>query len=262
MKGPSDLRGWFRKRQSDVDGWIQRADMRAKRLAVIGGFIILVGAIGGLLVAISLVGRDESSPAPHEARPEEEAEEQDLAAPGEPYRLSIEATASGEGSVDVVGVTNLPDGALIHAFASRSFRNEGEPDIRGVNLAGEDVLVLGGEFSTTLALDESLLLVLVPPDVIETVSERVTVCAEFRTGEDLDGQQRQPDQSVVEAVGPFGERLASSPNVKVFGSATENPSNWLEVQTSVRLESPLLGEIAALQGRPPGSAPLEDFCLA
>lgn len=216
---------------------------------------LLVLAIAIVLAATACDTSDEAA-----------RREDDVTSPAEPYVLDISAASEGETRIDVTVTTNLPDGALVHVFASRAFRyQQGEQDIHAVNLASQEVTVIGGEFSLTLDLDESVLLVGVGPgefDVIGIVSDGVTVCAEFRTGEDLDGQQRQPDSAVVEAVGSFGERLENSPGVKVFGSATANPANWLEVETSVPLESPVLDEIVDLQRQAPTVGSLQGFCLS
>lgn len=83
-----------------------------------------------------------------------------------------------------------------------------------------------------------------------------------QTGEDFDGRQRQTDPAVVDVVGPFGEQLEGNPDVKVFGSLTDDPSNWLEVETTIPLESPLLAEIQRRQSRPVNSEPLAGFCAA
>ncbi|CAN5617864.1 hypothetical protein BH23CHL6_BH23CHL6_08360 [soil metagenome] len=74
----------------------------------------------------------------------------------------------------------------------------------------------------------------------------MTVCAEFRTGTDRSGEQRQPDRSVVEVVGRYGEALKGSRQANVFGSATANPAIWLETKTTVELESHVVNDIADL----------------
>ena len=236
--------------------------------------------LSGVLLTAAACGDDEAAtdetPTPTQAveatdtqAPPEPTDTQappeptDTPAPSVTYTMDFSVSAAGGARIDVSGTANLPDGALIRVSASRAFRNQGEADVRVVGIAQNDVTVTGGEFSTSLRLDESDLLAVVAGgfDMIEIVSQGVTVCAEFATGEDFDGRQRQPNPSVVEAVGPFGERLADSPQLMVFGSATANPSNWLEVETSVGMEPPLLEEISALQGQAPTVGVLEGFCF-
>ena len=231
-------------------------------------FILLAGI---LFAVAGAACSDEEAATDQDSTPTQAVEATDTQPPPEltdtpassvTYTLDFNASATGDTRIDVLGTTNLPDGALIRVSASRANRWQGEDDIRAVSLADNAVTVTNGQFSTSLQIDESDLLVLVGDiDVLDVLSDSVTVCAEFQTGEDFDGQQRQPDPSVVEAVGPFGERLANSAQVTVFGSATANPSNWLEVETSVGLEPLLLDEIAALQGRAPTIGALAGFCL-
>lgn len=178
------------------------------------------------------------------------------------YTLAIEASPGSATSIVVSGTTNLPSGGVVHVFASRALRYTDEADIRSTNIANAEVTLSGGTFAVTLALDESNVTVGVDETFpLDIVSQDVTVCAQFETGTDLDGVQRQPDPEVAAAVGAFGEQLATSPQVSVFGSATDHPANWLEVLVDVTLESSVLDEIATLQGRPVEVGPLEGFCV-
>lgn len=182
---------------------------------------------------------------------------------GGPYTVEIEAEAEGSSAIQVAGETNLPDAAIITLSASRSMLEEKESEVRAANLATVEVPVRDGVFSGRLALDESDVLVGVGVFRIDTLSNEVTVCAEFRTGESaLDDEPYQQDQSVIDEVGRFGERLEGSPNLEVFGSATDTPANWIEVKTTVPLESSVLDEIGAAQHDAPRSAALEGFCLS
>lgn len=184
--------------------------------------------------------------------------------PGAIYSLQIEGRVSDRASVSVTGTTNLPDQAVIELSASRAMHNAGEDDIRAVSAAHEPVTVGGGQFSGTLTLDESALLIFVGTgpgeDTIDTIDSDLTVCAQFQTGTSLGGEQIQPP-SVIAIVGPYGEALATSPQVYVFGSATDNPSNWLEVMIDVPLKSPVLDELTTRQGSEPKEQPMEGFCL-
>lgn len=196
----------------------------------------------------------EPSPAPEPAPAEET----------EPYVIRLRVTPDSN-RVRARGTTNLPDGALITVLASRAFRYANETDVHAVSAARDAVIVADGEFATTLDLNEDDLLVGLEfqgdPGFgpIEVVDTAVTVCAQFRTG-DEDGEPIQ-EGHVVEAVGPNGERLEGSPQVTVFGALTDNPSNWLEAERRARVQSPLLAEIADIQGERPRSRRLTGFCL-
>lgn len=180
------------------------------------------------------------------------------------YTLSMAGTPQGSSGLGVVVETNLPDGAVIEVLASRAFHYQGEDDIRSTNVGKQTVTVAGGRFEATLTLDESNLLLFIGTDpgedVIDQMERDLTVCAQFQTGLDLDGQPRQPP-AVIEVVGANGEALATSPVMTVFGSATDHPSNWLEVMNDVGLPSPLLGEIADRQGLAPEQVSLDGFCV-
>lgn len=210
--------------------------------------------IGGCFVSIVFLGACASGDLPAD-------EPADV--PAGPFEINIQADTEGSSAINVKGETNLPDGAIITVSASRSMLEDNETEVRAANLANQEATVQGGTFSTTLALDESDVMVGVGTFEIEQLSNEVTVCAEFRTGEEaFSGEQYQSDQSVVDAVGPYGENLEGSPGVEVFGELTDTPSNWLVAETSVALESPLLIEIADAQGLAPDSVSLEGFCVS
>lgn len=178
---------------------------------------------------------------------------------------SIEFEAAGQGaSVSLTGTTNLPDGAIISIGAARAHHLAGEDDIRAVGAGDQDAIVQGGAFSATLALDESDLLIAVGTqdfeDQVDQLDRHLTVCAEFQTGVDLDGVPRQPE-NVAGVVGTFGEALATSPQLNVFGSATDHPSNWLEAKIDVLHVSRMLDELTVKQGFEPEQVELDGFCI-
>jgi hypothetical protein len=191
-------------------------------------------------------------------------------APLVPYTIRFHATPEGARAIRAEGRTNLPDGALLTLSASRAFRYAHEKDVRAVHAAGDSVTVSGGAFSTVLKLDEGTLVVGLDVDKndptmgpIATIDTAVTVCAEFRTGKDLlEDKPEQPRASVREVVGESGERLKTSPQAKVFGSATPNPATWLEVERRLVMKSPLLDRIVSVQGRRPVSTRLAGFCVS
>jgi hypothetical protein len=248
-------------------GWTKR------RKVVVGttGVLIALGAIG------SLAGDPNKGAAPPSGSPTQAASVRstpastaETSASAEVssapivYTLSMAGTPQGSSGLGVAGETNLPDGAVIETLASRAFHNQGEDDIRSTNVGEQTVTVTGGHFQATLTLDESHLLLNVGTgvgeDVIDQVDRDLTVCAQFQTGLDIDGQPRQPP-SVIEIVGANGEALATSPMMTVFGSVTDHPSNWLEVPNDVGLPSPLLDDIAERQRSAPKEVPLDGFCV-
>lgn len=182
--------------------------------------------------------------------------------PDVPFTIDASARAAGTDRVRVTGTTNLPAGSVIEIAASRALRNGGETDLRESPAGKATVTLDGDSFSMTLAIDESTLPLGVDEQFpIAVVSNQLDICVVFATGVDQDGQPRQPAAAVREMVGPSGERLANSPRVDVFGSATEHPAKWLEVQTTVRLPPLVLDQITTQQGRSPKTQALDGFCL-
>jgi hypothetical protein len=187
------------------------------------------------------------------------------------YVMSLDASESSTKTISVRGRTNVPDGAVVVVSASLAFRFMREDDVRASRVAGRSTTVKDGAFATTLGpfdygditvgLEDGLGDLEYGP--ITLVDTAVTVCAELQTGEDFDGVPRQPDASVRDAVGPFGEDLRSSPQAVEFGSLTSTPSYWLEVTERVQGGVPgVLNAIAEAQGSAPTRALLNGFCLS
>jgi hypothetical protein len=250
-----------------------RTGWSTRRKVVVGAISVLIalaaiGSIAGDPDEATTPSRSPTQAASASSTPSSGAEAPSAEASTAPepivYTLSLTGTPQGSSGLDVAGETNLPDGAVIEILASRAFHNEGEEDIRATNVGEQTVAMTGGRFEASLLLDESNLLLNVGTgpgeDVIDQVDRDLTVCAQFQTGFDLDGQARQPS-SVIEVVGANGEALATSPMLTVFGSATDHPSNWLEVLNDVGLPSPLLDDIAGRQGSAPEQMPLDGFCV-
>ena len=157
-----------------------------------------------------------------------------ISLPGEPYRIEFEAQATNA-QVTVVGTTNLPEGAELIASGSRAQISAGESDVRAVSVGSAASTVTAGEFSMTFPVDLGVLLLLDPEfDTVAQLDDNLTVCVEFRTGTDFDGVPRQSDP-VSAVVGTYGEGLEGSAQASVFGSLTENPSNWLEALAEVEV---------------------------
>lgn len=240
-------------------GWSTRRKIVVSAIAV----LIALGAIGSLAG-----GPNGGDTAPSGSPTQADAASNTPAATSESptvaFTLSVTATPQGSSDLGVAGETNLPDGAVIEIRGSRAFHNKGEDDIRSTNVGEQTATVTGGRFEATLSLDESNLLVNVGTgageDVIDQIDRDLTVCAQFQTGLDLDGQPRQPS-SVSDIVGANGEALATSPQMTVFGSATDHPANWLEVLKDVGLPSPLLDDITGRQGSAPEQVALDGFCV-
>lgn len=185
-----------------------------------------------------------------------------LGTPAVPFTIHLIAGAVGNDGIQLEGMTNLPPGSILMITASRAFRNVDEADIREAPAVDSDLTLEDGTFSLTLTLDESILPLGVDETYpIEVVSSAVDVCVKFATGVDNDGQQRQTGPSVIAAVGASGEGLRNSPQVKVFGSATDHPANWLEAATTVRMSSLMLDQVTAQQGFEPDVQLLTGFCL-
>ncbi len=250
-------------------GWSRR------RKIVVGtiGVLIALGALGSVAgdpnkgTATASGSPTQAASAPRQpASTAESSPRPEVSLPPEPivYTLSMAGTPQGSSGLKVTGETNLPDEAVIEVLGSRAFHNEGEDDIRSTNVGEQTATVTAGRFEASLTLDESNLLLNVGTgageDIIDQVDRDLTVCAQFRTGLDTNEQPRQP-AAVSGVVGANGEALATSPNVTVFGSATDHPANWLEVQNDLGLPSPLLEDITGRQGSAPKQVSLEGFCV-
>lgn len=81
---------------------------------------------------------------------------------------------------------------------------------------------------------------LAPQDRVKKLYPDVQVTASFYVSRDLGVIQ---PASVLSTVGVNGENLATSPEKKVFGSLTPNPSNALETVTRVPLPFPYMNQI-------------------
>jgi hypothetical protein len=181
----------------------------------------------------------------------------------EPFTLDFQASADATATVSVTGTSNLANGAILDLSLARPFRNEGEDDIREVSAGSVAVSLVEGRFNASIPTDESDLLIGVDSQFpIALVGDSLTVCVTFQTGVDQNGQARQTDPEVIQAVGPNGESLADSPHVQVFGSATAQPANWLELFKMVPSRSLLISQIASRQGSRPSEGSLEGFCLS
>jgi len=187
------------------------------------------------------------------------------------YVITMKVAPAGSNRIAVTGQTNLPDGAVINISAGQAFRFRREQDIRASLVTpSRTVTVTDGAFSTSLGpLDFGDITVGLERGVgdmtygpVVVVDNAVTVCAQFQTGDDFDGNNRQPDSAVRETIGPNGEALENSPQKDVFGSATPNPSNWLELVRRVSVGVPkAAAAIAAAQGQRPTPTRLKGFCL-
>jgi hypothetical protein len=169
----------------------------------------------------------------------------------------------------VRGTTNLPEGAVLSIYASQAFRFEREHEIRASRIATSSAVVKRGKFDVSLGpLDYGDLIVGLEPGTgdleygaIAVIDNAVTVCTEFQTGEDYNGDPYQQDD-VMGAVGSSGEMLKNSPQVEEFGSLTPTPSYWLRALSSVRSgASALLSAVDAAQGSSPQQRRLHGFCV-
>lgn len=231
---------------------------------------LLVTIVGAAVLVVGAGCGGEESVSPPEATEETLAPTAEAPEPANTiYRIRLRATAQGQQTVRVRGQTNLPDDALLRISASRAFRYTNESEARIVRAAWSTATVSAGSFEAVLTSDEGDMLVGLESDItdlglgpIAVVDRALTVCALFQTGDDLDGKPRQPNQRVRELVGAHGEQLEGSPQVTVFGSATPTPASWLEASIRVQMESPLLADVAAVQGKKPKVARLSGFCYS
>lgn len=189
----------------------------------------------------------------------------------EPVTLTARATTIEPSTIHLEGELGVPDGALLTVQLFRAVRWEmiaDEPSSVQVGNAG--VRVAAGRFSHDFVVDDQRIIdtqeaeMMVPPEdrlngLILELSSVVVVCVELRTGTE-NGKSIQP-RDVVAAVGRKGERLATSPQKVVFGSLTDDPSNYLKTEVAVTSPSPALSQLTRIQGRRPVTTATKTGCI-
>lgn len=150
------------------------------------------------------------------------------------YTLATEAKALNQDTLEVSGITNLPNDALLSIKVERSFIWEGEEAERFFNVANATAIVKDGNYSIGVKIDDKKFLnfQLTSGEPIKELKENVRVTVTFSP------KAENQSQAVVSAVGANGEKLESSPQKDVFGSATANPVNRLVVEVEVPLAFP------------------------
>ncbi len=178
------------------------------------------------------------------------------------YKVNVGATALLT-YVTVKGTTNLPDQTLVTLTLSRPIVMGGETSVRESWMQDTSAKVKKKKFSATMHTDEMSLLTGISAstgEYIEKVGNSLTVCATVSTGKDFHGKYAQTDKKVRKALGNNGEKLKSSPNAQLLGSATKHPSTNLEAIVDVPHESPILSGIEYQQNHPVESVHLDGFC--
>jgi len=155
---------------------------------------------------------------------------------GQIFDLDATAVADGQ-SVRVVGTSNLPEGSNITVLLMRGNHLSSDSDIHATDVGGGAMPVRGGQFSGSFPLDEQQLVSLHPT----SLGDLVTACLQFRTNPGSIGDPAAQDAAVTRVVGERGSRLKESPHLRVMGSATDAPQNWIEIHRSVELLSPYFG---------------------
>lgn len=158
------------------------------------------------------------------------------------YALSVSAKALGPDSVEVSGQTNLPDGAVIEILSRRILTMVGEDDERFPFPGSGSVTteVKNGIYVAKITMDDRKLVdflkVAAPESIVKKFDPNIEIEATFHPRRTNDSFSQSA--SVLSIVGANGENLASSPQKKVFGSATATPSNYLEAV--IRIPLPFL----------------------
>ena len=164
--------------------------------------------------------------------------------PDVPFEVTLEAEGEAN-QINVSGITNLPDGTQVTFTAARAFRGVGLTEVQAANVGRGLTTVSDGAFGEVLTLGLGYLLLALddPSGHIEILDNDVTVCAQVQTGTSYDGEPRQPNADIRTVLGVHGEALSSSPQAKLFGSATPTPSTWLEVEMAVVLSPDETGHL-------------------
>jgi hypothetical protein len=153
------------------------------------------------------------------------------------YELSGEAESISSNKIVVEGKTNLPNNSILDIVISRISIWEGENMERFFIVASDDAIVNNGNYRIELTIDDREFLEFekVSDEIIKELNENVEVSVVFYPN-------KQP-KNVVDMVGSNGQKLNSSPQKKVFGSATSNPANTLDIEFRTKLSFPFMNEL-------------------
>lgn len=158
------------------------------------------------------------------------------------YELKAEATAVSGDTVEVKGISNLPDGSVLEVSVERISIWVGEDEERfylGGQIGDPFTTVKNGAYSTRIKIDDRKFLEFekASGEFIKEMRDDVQIQVSFDPS-----SEKQP-KNVVNAVGSKGEKLENSPQKSVFGSLTDNPINHLEVELRTRLVFPYKDEL-------------------
>ena len=114
---------------------------------------------------------------------------------------------------------------------------KGENIERFYTVATDAAVVDNATYKIELTIDDRDFLEFqeVSGEIIKELNENVEVSVVFRPNK----QQK----NVVDIIGSKGQKLDSSPQKEVFGSATSNPINTLNIEFRTRLPFPFMNEL-------------------
>lgn len=154
------------------------------------------------------------------------------------YQLSGEGKSISNDKIMVEGKTNLPDGSILEINVDRVSIWKGEDVERFFTVASSNTVVNNGVYKTEINIDDLKFLKFekISGEIIKEVNKNVEVSVIFNPS------TKQP-QNVTNIIGNKGKKLNSSPQKKVFGSATPNPVNRLVIDFRVEIPFPFMGEL-------------------
>ncbi len=154
------------------------------------------------------------------------------------YQISGKGKSISDSKIVVEGKTNLPNGSVLEIKVDRVSIWKGEDMERFFTVASSDIVVNNGTYKTEINIDDRKFLEFekISGEIIKEVNENVEVSVIFNPS------TKQP-QNVTNIIGSNGQKLNSSPQKKVFGSATPNPVNRLDIDFRVEMQFLFMDEL-------------------
>ncbi|HEC32789.1 MAG TPA: hypothetical protein ENI63_00835 [Candidatus Kaiserbacteria bacterium] len=195
------------------------------------GIIIII-----VIISISSDSKDKTTPVQNNIPIRSEQNQKDTK--NTIYQLSGSGKSVSDNKITVEGKTNLPDGSILEISVDRVSVWKGEDMERFFTVASSDTVVNNGVYKTEINIDDRKLLEFEKNsgEIIKEMNKDVEVSIIFNPS------IKQP-QNVINIIGNKGQRLESSSQKKVFGSATPNPVNRLDINFRVEAPFPFMNEL-------------------
>jgi len=139
-------------------------------------------------------------------------------------KLTLNAQRNGE-NIKVEGETDLPNESKLTIQIERPLMLKGETEKRYAKVGWNNPIVKDGKYSASIKIDDTK----VESNTPESVDSNIRITVSFHPN--WYGEKIQTDE-ILKLVGTKGENLTGE-EVKVIGSATNNPYNIFEIITTI-----------------------------